>query len=101
MEDRHEQITPNEMFGLEAIILPRNRPVCTENLMRIDCVTESPNVTSAAMIALLCFFLTLLMSFPKISSGLGGQAPGGSRSCSGHELSRSDPGHPSFQGCPA
>jgi endonuclease G len=26
VEDRHEQITPSEMFGLEAIILPRNRP---------------------------------------------------------------------------
>jgi endonuclease G len=26
-EDRHDQITPNEMFGLEAIVLQRNRPV--------------------------------------------------------------------------
>jgi endonuclease G len=26
VEDRHEQITPSEMFGLEAIILPQNRP---------------------------------------------------------------------------
>src|SRR5262249_8760200 len=26
-EDRHQEITSNEMFGLEAIVLPRNRPV--------------------------------------------------------------------------
>ena len=26
-EDRAQEITPNEMFGLEAIVLPRNRPV--------------------------------------------------------------------------
>lgn len=26
-EDRVQEITPNEMFGLEAIVLPRNRPV--------------------------------------------------------------------------
>src|SRR5262245_6509092 len=26
-EDRVEEITPSEMFGLEAIVLPRNRPV--------------------------------------------------------------------------
>jgi hypothetical protein len=36
--------------------------VCTENLIRIDQVRESPNVC-AAMVALLCFFLTL--SLPK------------------------------------
>lgn len=27
VEDRVQEITPNEMFGLEAIVLPRNRPV--------------------------------------------------------------------------
>ena len=26
-EDRVQEITPSEMFGLEAIVLPRNRPV--------------------------------------------------------------------------
>src|SRR5262245_43990563 len=26
-ENRVQEITPNEMFGLEAIVLPRNRPV--------------------------------------------------------------------------
>ena len=26
-EDRSQEITPSEMFGLEAIVLPRNRPV--------------------------------------------------------------------------
>jgi len=26
------------------IAIPRGTPVCTENLIRIDCVTESPNV---------------------------------------------------------
>ena len=26
-EDRFQEITPSEMFGLEAIVLPRNRPV--------------------------------------------------------------------------
>jgi hypothetical protein len=35
--------------------------VCIENLIRIDCVTESPK-TSSAMIALLSFFLILLAS---------------------------------------
>jgi hypothetical protein len=37
--------------------------------MRIDCVTESPK-TSAAMIALLCFFLTLFTSPFKSKSRL-------------------------------
>jgi hypothetical protein len=35
--------------------------VCSENLIRIDCVTESPK-TSSAMIALPSFFLILLAS---------------------------------------
>ena len=26
-EDRIQEITPSEMFGLEAIVLPKNRPV--------------------------------------------------------------------------
>ncbi|HEV2717674.1 MAG TPA: hypothetical protein VGU64_20570, partial [Terriglobales bacterium] len=26
-EDRSQEITPSEIFGLEAIVLPRNRPV--------------------------------------------------------------------------
>jgi hypothetical protein len=42
--------------------------VCTENSVLIDYVTESP--TSAAMIALLCFFLTLFASPFKSKSRL-------------------------------
>src|SRR4029079_16993246 len=36
-------------------------PVCIENLIRIDCVTESPK-TSSGMIALLSFFPILFAS---------------------------------------
>jgi hypothetical protein len=42
--------------------------VCTENLIRIDCVTESP--TSTAMIALFCLLLTLSVSPFKSKSRL-------------------------------
>ena len=42
--------------------------MCTENSVLIDYVTESP--TSAAMIALLCFFLTLFASPFKSKSRL-------------------------------
>jgi hypothetical protein len=41
----------------------RQRPflaVCIENLIRFECLTES--LTSATMVTLLCFFLTLLAS---------------------------------------
>jgi hypothetical protein len=53
--------------------------VCTENSILIDYVTESPNVsdddraallTSPAMIAPLCFFLTLFASPFKSTSRL-------------------------------
>jgi hypothetical protein len=43
--------------------------VCTENLIRIDCVTESPK-RQPVMIALLCFFLTLFASPFKSKSRL-------------------------------
>jgi hypothetical protein len=43
------------------------RPVCTENLIRIDYVSESPNVCGT-MIALLCFLLTVLVSATDIAS---------------------------------
>ncbi len=34
-EDRIQEITPSEMFGLEAIVLPRNRPgICPRRLVR-------------------------------------------------------------------
>jgi hypothetical protein len=44
-------------------------PVCTENLSRIDWPKESPNVS--AMIALLCFVLTVLAAPFKSKTGSG------------------------------
>jgi len=41
----------------------RGAPVCTENSVRIDYVTEAPNVT--VMIALFCLVLALRELHPK------------------------------------
>ena len=54
--------------GRAAMFLPDAVGVCTENFIRIDYVTN--RLTSAAMIALLCFFLTLFASPFKSKSRL-------------------------------
>ena len=58
---------PSELAPLEVRQIAQLRAVCTENAILIDYVTELPNV---AMIALLCFFLTLFASPFKSKSWL-------------------------------
>jgi hypothetical protein len=62
--------------------------VCIENLIRIDCVTESPK-TSSAMIALLSFFLILLASPFKSKSRFEAENAVFGRQC----ITTTGPGH--------